>query len=70
MHIRPLQVDDRPSAIELLVQTFGLFFNDYARPLLGEQIYLHQHGHWEQDYRDEVTPTSPAASTGRRMWPS
>lgn len=64
MYIRPLQVDDHPSAIELLVQTFGPFFNDYARPLLGEQIYLHQHGHWEQDYRDEV-PTLHDPSAGR-----
>lgn len=30
MHIRSLQVDDHPSAIELLIQTFGPFFNDYA----------------------------------------
>jgi hypothetical protein len=44
MHIRPLQVDDHPSAIKLLVQTFGPLFNDYVRPRLGEQMYRHQHG--------------------------
>lgn len=54
MHIRPLQVDDHPSATELLVQAFGPFFDGYARGLLGEQIFQHQHGRWEQDCRDEV----------------
>lgn len=64
MHIRPLQVNDHPAAIELLVETFGPFFEDYARPLLGEQVFEHQHGRWEQDYRDEV-PTLHNPSAGR-----
>jgi ribosomal protein S18 acetylase RimI-like enzyme len=64
MHIRPLEVDDHPATTDLLTDTFRAFFEGYARPHLGEQVFQHQHGHWEQDYRDEL-PTLHAPEAGR-----
>ena len=64
MHIRPLEVGDHPGTADLLVKTFGDFFEGYARPHLGEQLFEHQHGHWEQDYRDQL-PTLHAPDAGR-----
>lgn len=64
MHIRPLAVDDHSRTAALLVATFRPFFDDYARPLLGERIFQHQHGQWEQDYRDEL-PTLHSPGAGR-----
>ena len=64
MHIRPLEVDDHPATLGLLVETFAPFFEDYVRPLLGEQVFQRQHGHWEQDYRDELA-TLHAPESGR-----
>ncbi|MHB1582122.1 MAG: GNAT family N-acetyltransferase [Acidimicrobiales bacterium] len=64
MHIRPLLVDDHPATVDLLTQTFRPFFEGYFRPLLGEQVFEHQHGRWEQDYRDEL-PNLHAPEVGR-----
>ena len=64
MHIRPLEVDDYPATLDLLVATFAPLFEDYVRPLLGAQVFDHQHGHWEQDYRD-VLPTLHVPESGR-----
>ena len=64
MHLRPLRVDDHPALLDLLVETFAPFFEEYARPLLGEAVYRHQHGHWADDYRDEL-PTLHAPGSGR-----
>jgi len=64
MDIRPLEVDDHPATTDLLTDTFRAFFEGYARPHLGEQVFQHQHGHWEQDYRDEL-PTLHAPEVGR-----
>jgi len=64
MHIRPLEVDDYPATADLLIETFGPFFRGYALPLLGEQVFRHQHGRWEQDYRGEL-PALRAPDSGR-----
>ncbi|MHB8247068.1 MAG: GNAT family N-acetyltransferase [Acidimicrobiales bacterium] len=64
MHIRPLEVEDHPASLRLLIETFSPFFEDYVRPLLGEQVFEHQHGHWEDDYRGEL-PTLHAPESGR-----
>ena len=64
MHIRPLEVDDYPAIMDLLTHTFRPFFEGYARPLLGEQAFQHQHGHWDQNYRDEL-PALHAPGAGR-----
>lgn len=64
MHIRPLHADDHSATLDLLIDTFAPFFEDYVRPHLGEQVFQHQHGHWQQDYRDEL-PTLHAPDEGR-----
>jgi ribosomal protein S18 acetylase RimI-like enzyme len=64
MHIRPLLADDHRAVHQLLVETFRPFFTDYARPLLGDRVFTHQHGHWEQDYRNELA-TLHAPEDGR-----
>jgi len=64
MLIRPLEVDDHAATTHLLTETFRAFFEGYARRHLGEQVYQHQHGRWEQDYRDEL-PTLDAPEAGR-----
>jgi ribosomal protein S18 acetylase RimI-like enzyme len=40
------------------------FFEGYARPHLGERVFDHQHGHWVQDYREDL-PTLHAPESGR-----
>lgn len=64
MRIRPLQADDFTATLDLLTSTFGPFYRDYARPHLGERVFGHQHGQWEQDYRDEL-PALHAPRSGR-----
>ncbi|MDA8321186.1 MAG: GNAT family N-acetyltransferase [Actinomycetota bacterium] len=64
MHIRPLQDADFAATLELLTSTFGPFYRDYARPLLGERVFSHQHGQWQRDYRDEL-PALHAPRSGR-----
>lgn len=64
MHIRPLEVDDFPATLDLLVETFAPFFEGYVRLLLGEEVFQHQHGHWVEDYRDEL-PKLHAPESGR-----
>ena len=64
MYIRPFAVSDLPTIIDLTIETFRPFYEGYVRPLLGEEIFAHQHGAWEQDYRDDV-PTLDDPNVGR-----
>lgn len=64
MNIRPLDADDFSETAQLLIQTFHPFFEDYVQNLLEERIFLHQHGSWEQDYRN-LLPTLHAPESGR-----
>jgi ribosomal protein S18 acetylase RimI-like enzyme len=64
MTIRPYRDSDLPALIDLTIETFRPFYEDYVQSLLGEEIYQHQHGNWEQDYHDEV-PTLHDPAAGR-----
>jgi len=64
MNIRPFAVSDLPTIIDLTIETFRPFYEGYVRTLLGEEIFAHQHGQWEQDYRDDV-PTLNDPNLGR-----
>lgn len=66
MHIRPFVSSDLDPLIALTIETFRPFYEGYVRPLLGEQLFEHQHGQWQQDYRDEV-PTLHEPAAGRRV---
>jgi ribosomal protein S18 acetylase RimI-like enzyme len=54
MFIRSYVQSDLPRLIELTIETFGPFYEDSFRPLMGETIFANQHGNWRDDYRKQV----------------
>ena len=66
MFIRPFADSDLSTLIELTIETFRPFYDVYVRALLGEEIFRHQHGEWEQDYRNDV-PTLHDPAAGRHV---
>jgi ribosomal protein S18 acetylase RimI-like enzyme len=66
MHIRPFVDSDLQPLTDLTIQTFRQFYEDYVHLLLGEEVFRHQHGQWEQDYRDEL-PTLHDPTAGRHV---
>jgi ribosomal protein S18 acetylase RimI-like enzyme len=64
MKIRSFQDTDLPVVIDLVIETFRPFYEGYVQSLLGDEIFRHQHGRWEQDYRDDV-PTLNNPAVGR-----
>lgn len=62
MLLRTFLPTDLPRLVDLTIETFGPFYEDHFRPLVGEAVFAHQHGNWAQDYRDLVpTLHDPAA---------
>ena len=55
MHIRSFGHNDLERLIELTIETFGPFYEDSFRPLVGEAIFTRQHGNWREDYRTLLT---------------
>lgn len=66
MRIRPFVDSDLQRLIDLTIETFRPFYEGYVHPLLGDEVFRHQHGQWEQDYRNEV-PTLHDAAAGRHV---
>lgn len=66
MHIRSYAASDLQQVINLTIETFRPFYEDYVRPLLGDAVFRHQHGQWEQDYREQV-PSLHAPADGRHV---
>ncbi|GIH97311.1 GNAT family N-acetyltransferase [Planobispora siamensis] len=54
MLIRSFVQHDLARLIELTIETFGPFYEDHFRPLVGEVVFANQHGHWRDDYREQV----------------
>jgi ribosomal protein S18 acetylase RimI-like enzyme len=54
MLIRPFVQHDLPRLTELTIETFRPFFEDSFRPLVGEVIFVNQHGNWSDNYRKQV----------------
>jgi len=54
MLIRSYVQSDLPRLTELTIETFGPFYEDSFRPLVGELIFANQHGNWRDDYRKQV----------------
>jgi len=54
MYIRTYVSSDLLTLINLTVETFRPFYENYVHPLLGDVVFQHQHGAWDQDYRNEV----------------
>ena len=64
MRIRPFDASDLTAVVDLTIETFRPFYEDYVHPLMGDEVFAHQHGSWEQDYRDDV-PLRHDPSAGR-----
>jgi hypothetical protein len=54
VNIRSYLSRDLNALIEVTIATFGPFYENHFRPLLGEVIFHHQHGRWADDYRAMV----------------
>ena len=54
MQLRPFVLQDLTRLIDLTIETFGPFYEDSFRPLVGEAVFAHQHGDWREDYRTDV----------------
>jgi ribosomal protein S18 acetylase RimI-like enzyme len=65
-YIRPRADSDIPTLVELTIETFRPFYEDYVHVMLGDDLFRHQHGRWEQDYRDEV-PALHDPPAGRQV---
>lgn len=65
MRIRPYIEPDLPRLVALTVETFGPFYEQHFRPLVGETVFAHQHGAWREDYRAQVPTLHDPA---QRRW--
>jgi len=54
MLIRSFVQPDLARLTQLTIDTFGPFYEDYFRPLVGEVVFANQHGDWRGDYRTQV----------------
>ncbi|MFF0342094.1 GNAT family N-acetyltransferase [Kribbella sp. NPDC004875] len=54
MQIRSYVDADLAQLVDLTIDTFGPFFEESFRPLVGETIFHHQHGDWRGDYRRQL----------------
>jgi ribosomal protein S18 acetylase RimI-like enzyme len=52
--IRSFAPGDLPRLIDLTIETFGPFYEDSFRPLVGDVVFRNQHGAWRENYRTEV----------------
>jgi len=66
VNIRSYQLRDLNALTELTIATFGPFYENYFRPLVGEVIFHHQHGRWADDYRVQV-PALHDPAAGRHV---
>ncbi|MFJ6617833.1 GNAT family N-acetyltransferase [Kitasatospora sp. NPDC091335] len=55
MIIRSFEPRDLPRLTELTIETFGPFYEDSFRPLVGEVVFTRQHGQWREDYHTLLT---------------
>ena len=54
MMIRSFMPHDLTRLTELTIDTFGPFYEDCFRPMVGAVIFANQHGNWRDDYRTQV----------------
>jgi ribosomal protein S18 acetylase RimI-like enzyme len=54
MRIRSFVQHDLARLVDLTIETFGPFYEDHFRPLVGDVIFANQHGAWRDDYREQV----------------
>jgi len=68
MLVRDFRPADLDRLIDLTIETFRPFYENSFPAMVGHDAGLieHQHGQWEQDYRDEV-PTLHEPTQGRHV---
>jgi ribosomal protein S18 acetylase RimI-like enzyme len=54
MELRLFQPGDLDGIVRLTIDTFGPFYEESFRGLVGDRIFAHQHGDWADDYRRTV----------------
>ncbi|GAA0571969.1 GNAT family N-acetyltransferase [Kribbella sandramycini] len=54
MELRPYRPDDLDELIALTIETFGPFYEQSYRPVVGELIFTNTHGEWRDDYHRHV----------------
>lgn len=54
MRIRSFHQHDLARLTELTIETFGPFYEESFRSLLGEAVLANQHGRWRADYVEQV----------------
>lgn len=54
MLIRAFAPHDLAPLTDLTIETFGPFYENVFRPLVGETVFANQHGDWRQDYRKQL----------------
>jgi GNAT superfamily N-acetyltransferase len=54
MHIRSFIERDFDRVLALTIATFGPFYENHFRPVVGDTVFTHQHGSWRDDYRAQV----------------
>ncbi|WP_117208121.1 GNAT family N-acetyltransferase [Allorhizocola rhizosphaerae] len=54
MFIRSFVQPDLPRLVELTIETFGPFYEQSFRRIVGEAVFANQHGNWRDDYRTQV----------------
>jgi len=54
VHIRSFHEQDLALLTDLTIDTFGPFYEDSFRPLVGDVVFANQHGGWRADYRRQV----------------
>ncbi len=64
MNIRDFHASDLPGLVDLTIETFRPLFEQHLPHELAPQVFAHDHGDWEGDYRKEV-PTLHDPSNDR-----
>lgn len=54
MHIRDFQGSDLSALVELTIEAFRPLFEHDLPGLLSPAVYAHDHGRWQDDYRQQV----------------
>ena len=63
MRIRPFRDQDLARLTELTIEVFGPYYEDYFRPMVGDEVFANQHGAWRADYVTQVADLhDPAAA--------
>lgn len=55
MHLRTYYESDFDRLLSLTINVFGPFYEGSFRSIVGDTVFVHQHGNWREDYREQLT---------------